>query len=170
MSLEAAIAELNENIKSLIDIEKQKLSAVNSIGEKVSKKSTATEEDAPKSEKKKSKPVEQDDEEEEVTSKKSKSAKEEKSAKTSKKGGKEISDKDLRKQIADFMDAAEDDDEADDREDFLVKALKELGANRAPDVEQKDRATLLYWIARKASGKKVDFDVHLPPQDEDDED
>lgn len=169
MSLETAIAELNENIKSLIDIEKQKLSAVNSIGEKVSKKSTASEEDAPKSEKKKSKAPEPEDDEE-APAKKSKSVKEEKSSKESKPTGKEISDKDLRKQIAEFMDAAEDDDEADEREEFLVAALNELGAKRAPDVEQKDRAKLLYWVARKASGKKVDFDIHLPPQDEDDED
>lgn len=169
MSLEAALAELNKSIQTLIDIEQQKLSSIAKLGEKagvekkekVSKKDDAEDAEeapAPKSKKTEEKP-----------------AKTEKKASVDKKSAKsEITDKDIRKAFGDFMNFGDEEDPddvevRDEREDFVLAMFDHLGVKTAIAIEQEDRKAALYWLDRKAKGKKVDFEVHLPPQDEEDE-
>jgi len=155
MSLEQAIADLTkaikENTDTLLSSMEQRKAVMDKLPGAASKKPAEVKTEKVKDEK----------------------------AEKPKKSTKEITDGEIRKAFGAFLaDEDLDDDQVDERKDFVEALCAEFGVKKAVEIPQENREQALEWLAQKAKGKKVSFNddeepaakSRKPAVDEDDED
>lgn len=176
MSLEAAIAKLQESVEKNNELLEQVLSGRDEVLKKKAEKPAASKAKAAKE-------TDSDDEEEapakKTRAKKKAPAKKAPAKKSSKSKKKAPGTADVRKAFGGFM-SVEDEDEREERKAFVIDMLAHFDVKKATEIEEDDRQKAIDFVENESvfegwqdateKNKTFDFDSALSDEDGDDED